>query len=469
MNNQSELACIRCGTEHSLTDATALASRILKIEKTSLDSATFEFSKDLFVAVAMEVAHSEENATFNDMLAFLVDPEWDSTLQMLHFFGHSDKVFQRDENAHWIKRFIEKLEDMSNDRAERLVKRCHIHWKAAMNASCAGHRKQSKPRASIQVFNPDAVSCAIDKCGGLKYDKKSASARIFEDAQTNNGYRTVPNARKAGKNLEAARHQFENLVEPIGRLQTGFVLASCMKPADFRITPLLLLGEPGIGKTYLATQLARSLGVPMEKMSAGGAQGGFQLTGSHPSWIDARPGSLVTLLASGESASPVIVIDEVDKIRDSKYPVLPVLLDLMEPETGKHFKDEYLEMEFDASRIIFVLTANSLEGVPESLLSRCEVFNVPRPEPVQRLRIIEAMGNKLRMKTGRSIELDKGTSRLLAERMDIDLRQVTFLVEGAFAKAIQTGNRVGYIWTPEGNKRADDSAHQGELTTRMLH
>lgn len=469
MNEHSVLACIRCGTDHSLADASALASQILIKEETSLDCATFEFSKDLFVAVAMEVTHTVENATFNDMLVFLVDPEWDSALQMLHFFGHSGKAFQREENAPWIKRFMEKLQDITNERAERLVMHCHTHWKTAMNTSRAVPRKQSKPRASIQVFKPDAVSYAIDRSGGLKYGKKSASDRILEDAQVNNGYRTVPNARKAGKNLQEAKHQFENLAEPIGRLQTGLVLAGCMKPADFRITPLLLLGDPGIGKTYLATQLARSLGVPMEKISAGGAQGGFQLTGSHSSWTDARPGSLVTLLATAKSASPVVVIDEVDKISDSKYPVLPVLLDLLEPETGKHFKDEYLEMEFDASRIIFVLTANSLEGVPESLLSRCEVFNVPRPEPVQRLRIIEAMANKLRMKTGRQIELDKGTSRLLAERMDIDLRQVTFLVEGAFAKAIQSGNSVGYIWAPEGGKRADASDRQGKLTPRVLH
>ena len=135
------------------------------------------------------------------------------------------------------------------------------------------------------------------------------------------------------------------------------------------IPPFLLLGKPGVGKTHFAMQLAQSLGVDMAKISAGGAQGGFQLTGSHTSWKGARPRSLTALLAAGKSAAPVNVINEIDKIVDARYPVLPVLLNLLERGTAKQFTDEFFEMEIDASKIIFVLTANSTVGIPESLLS----------------------------------------------------------------------------------------------------
>jgi ATP-dependent Lon protease len=263
------------------------------------------------------------------------------------------------------------------------------------------------------------------------------------------GFRSVPEARKAGLRLEKAKIQFENLVEPINRLQVDLALASAMKPEDFRITPILLLGDPGIGKTYLAMQLAQALGVGMEKISAGGAQGGFQLTGSHTSWTGSRPGSLFTLLAEGRCATPVVVIDEVDKIRDSQYPVLPVLLDLFEQQTARCFKDEFFEMQFDASRIIFVLTANSLEGVPAPLLSRLEVFDVPRPEPAQRMRIIQNEVAMLRRKTDRQIKLDKASSELLAERKDIDLRKTTRLVREAFTRALQAGELVAKLMVPK--------------------
>ena len=145
----------------------------------------------------------------------------------------------------------------------------------------------------------------------------------------------------------------------------------------------------------------------------------------------------------------MVVIDEMDKIRDSQYPVLPVLLDLFEPQTARCFNDEFFEMQFDASRIIFVLTANSLDGVPAPLLSRVEVFDVPRPEPAQRLRIIQKEAIMLRRKTGRQIKLDKASSEVLAERKDIDLRKTTRLVREAFTRALQAGKLVVKLMRPK--------------------
>lgn len=243
------------------------------------------------------------------------------------------------------------------------------------------------------------------------------------------------------------------MAEPIDRLKMDLILAGAMKPEKFRITPILLLGEPGIGKTYLASQLATSLGVPMEKISAGGAQGAFQLNGSHSSWTGARHGLLSALLADGQSATPVVVVDEVDKIRDSQYPVLPVLLDLLEPDTGRRFKDEFFEMEFDASRIIFVMTANSLDGVPTSLLSRLEVFDVPRPEPAQRLRIILATVAQLRQETKKRIEFDMNECEMLAERVDLDLRKTTRMVRESFARAVHSRDSVGRLLMPKSGGR----------------
>lgn len=444
-----ELASIRMGTEYDLADASALALQILANTKTTLDYPTFEFSKDLFTAVALYVVYNEENSTFTDMLDYLIDPAWDSEKQMLVFFRHCEKAFKQKEAALWISGFVKKTTRLSEAQAASLAKRCHIQWHAAFNLAEKITSKKMKPKASLQVFRPESVAKALEMMGDLKEEKKAGGDRILENAQINGGYRAVPDTKKAGLKLEVAKSSFENLVEPISRLQTDLVLAGAMKPEDFRITPILLLGDPGIGKTYLATQLAHSLGVSTEKISAGGAQGGFQLTGSHTSWQSARPGSLFKWLAEGESVSPVIVIDEIDKIRDSQYPVLPVLLDLLEPGTAKCFKDEFLEMEFDASRIIFVLTANSLEGVPTPLLSRVEVFDVPRPEPKQRLRIIQGVAAQLRLKTKKRIELDKDTSEMLAERIDLDLRKTTRLVREAFTKAMQSGEAVAKLLIPK--------------------
>ncbi|PIV91323.1 MAG: hypothetical protein COZ20_01670 [Gallionellales bacterium CG_4_10_14_3_um_filter_54_96] len=124
---------------------------------------------------------------------------------------------------------------------------------------------------------------------------------------------------------------------------------------------------------------------------------------------------------------------------------MPVLLDLFEPGTAVTFKDEFFEMNFDASRIIFILTANSLDTVPEALRSRVEIFNVPRPDAAQRMRIIKAEFKVLRTATGQQIQLDTATSTTLANRLDIDIRRTNSIVRDAFTQALMDNQKTARI------------------------
>jgi ATP-dependent Lon protease len=450
---------IRVGSNDDLVDAIALAERILKKANHQLDPVTATFSKNLFIATAMYVSYSEKTQSLQVMLDFLIDPTWDDKLQILYCLRNAKTSFQQKAAYLWFGSFVQSIKPISAERAERLIKRCHAHWSLAINTSDAKLNQKVKPKSKssrlIQVFVPEAIDKATEAIGNMAEARRGGGEGVLDNALLHDGFRGVPDAKQAGRQLDKTKLQFENLAAPIERLQVDLALASAMNPTDFRMTPILLLGDPGIGKTYLAMQLAQALGVNMEKISAGGAQGGFQLTGSHNSWTGARPGALFTLLAEGQFATPVVVIDEVDKIRDSQYPVLPVLLDLFEPQTAKYFKDEFFEMQFDASRIIFVLTANSLEGVPAPLLSRLEVFDIARPEPAQRLRIIQNEASMLRHKTGLNIRLDKAGCEALADRQDIDLRKTTRLVSEAFARALQAGELMAKLLVPkvEGRRR----------------
>jgi len=443
--NAGDLACIRAGTAHDLDDAKKLAEKIFKRTKSSLDDVTLEFSKDLFIAVTLYFSYNEKNCTFPLMLSFLSDPAWDDARQIFSALGNAYPGLSPSALG-FLRVFYSQTETFWSG-SKNMVSRCEALWRDAFSRT-GKIPKEKKPARAVPIFNPEEIVKALTRVGDLREESRAGGERVLTNAKYNGGNRTVPDARKAGLKLEEAKSKFENLVEPIARLQTDLVLASAMKPEDFRITPLLLLGDPGIGKTYLAMQLADALGVKMDKLSAGSAQGGFQLTGSHPTWHNAQPGSLFVLLAEGQSAAPVVVIDEVDKIVDNRFPVLPVLLDLFEDDTARSFKDEYFGMQFDASRIVFILTANSLDGVPAPLLSRLEVFDVPRPEPAQRLRIIKAEAERLRRKTKTQIELDAAVCNDLAERVDIDLRKTGRLVKEAFSKAMVTGERVARFPLP---------------------
>ena len=449
MSKEFNLASIRLGTPNDLSDAQNLATHWLALATAIPASLSIQLSHDLLVAVTLDVAYSKKDANLQDVLDFLVDPGWDSARQVLFSFNLSNKGFQQKVAAQWLIGFFKKIEHMAEDRAGALLKACHRHWSLPLDALVSGVKKTRRAGPRIPVFNADLVTACLNKMGELKDERRAVAERVLCEAQHDGGLRSLPNARRARVKLEDAKSRFENLLEPIERLQIDLVLAAAMKPQEFRVSPILLLGEPGIGKTFLATQLADALGVATEKISAGGAQGGFQLTGSHSTWLAARPGQLFSVLAGGQSASPVIVIDEVDKIRDSQIPVLPVLLDVLDAGTAKHFKDEFFEMRFDVSRAIFVLTANSLDDVPPALLSRVEVFHIPAPQSPQRLRIIQDTVKSLRSKTKKRIELDAHSAQSLSERMDIDLRRVTRLVHEAFARALQSGDSMARISEPK--------------------
>ncbi len=445
-----DLGTIRTDTKHDLSDAMALATRLLAKSTVALDRASGKMSNELLIAICMDIAYSPQalGGGLIDVLDFLHDPSWVCNAQLFLWFCRPHNAFQQSNAAEWLEGFRRKIRKLTDVQMDMLTEACYRHW-TSVGQPIAKRIKRTKARGCVQVFDPEALEKAVVQVNELKDDRRVAGARILQNAHANNGKRTLPDPKVAYAKLEAKKSLFENLVEPIGRLQMELILSAARKPGEFRITPLLLLGDPGIGKTFLATQLAGALGVPTEKISAGGAQGGFQLTGSHTSWTGARPGLLFSLLAEGYSAAPVVVIDEVEKIRDSQYPVLPVLLDLLDAGSSKQFKDEFYDMQFDASRVIFIMTANSIEDVPPALLSRVEVFDVPAPGPAQRLRIIRETVANLCLTTRKRIRLDESASEVLSKRIDIDLRRVTRLVNEAFSQAMQAGDTIARIAEPK--------------------
>ena len=447
------LPSIRIHTPHDLADALSFARGFLA-NVTPPGVLSAQLSEDLLVAVLLVSAYRYPDYAMPDVLLYLIDPLWDTPKQIFADIKNTGSAFVQTDAAAWFEKFNEQIEEFwrqDNGTLTQLLKTVHLHWSNAIDKPLQPvvDEAGAEARDTIQVFSAQALEKAIVTFSDMHADRKAAGARVLEQARTTYGRRLLPDAQQAIKNLETKKREFENLLQPIERLQEDLVLASVMPAQEFRLSPILLLGDPGIGKTYLASQLAQALGVPSEKISAGGAQGGFQLTGSHGGWSGAKPGMVAALLAKSDSAAPVLVIDEVDKIQDGRYPFLPVLLDLLDAGTAKRFRDEYFEMEFDASRIIVVLTANDISKVPPPLLSRVEVFTVPAPQPEQRLRIIDQTMADLSEKTGHAIAFAPGVAQRLAERMDIDLRQLTRLVRASFAMALQAGDKVARLKTPD--------------------
>jgi ATP-dependent Lon protease len=159
-------------------------------------------------------------------------------------------------------------------------------------------------------------------------------------------------------------------------------LALCIDSNDsVELPPMLLLGEPGIGKTHFARKVAEMLGtgfgfVPMSSLTAG-----WVLSGASSQWKNAKPGKVFDTFLNGDYANPVIVVDELDKASgDGQYDPLGALYELLEARTATRFIDEFVELPIDASGAVWLATANDPARIPEPLLDRLTVYEIEAPD-----------------------------------------------------------------------------------------
>jgi ATP-dependent Lon protease len=159
-------------------------------------------------------------------------------------------------------------------------------------------------------------------------------------------------------------------------------LALCQDSRDaLEITPMLLLGPPGIGKTHFAREIARLLGTGCGFISMASLTAGWVLSGASSQWKGSRPGKVFETLVDGAYANPVIVIDEIDKARgEHAYDPLGSLYSLLEHDTAHEFTDEFAEVAIDASQVIWVATANDERAIPDPILDRVNVVEVQAPD-----------------------------------------------------------------------------------------
>ena len=234
----------------------------------------------------------------------------------------------------------------------------------------------------VEVYSVQDVMKAIEKLKINESSEKEHAGLIafYENMVQRGGTRMLAGApaREIFDTLEASAPNHQKVTADLRKMAALHRASG----EPMQITPILLLGDPGVGKTHYAMQLAKGIGTRFELLAMGTSTAGWLVSGASSQWKGARAGLVATTLIDGWNANPLMVIDEIDKASGSdQYDPMGAFYPLMERESAQLFKDEYTEIRMDASNILWIATANDERAIPKPILNRMRVYVIPKLSP----------------------------------------------------------------------------------------
>ena len=263
------------------------------------------------------------------------------------------------------------------------------------------------------VYRVDDVGRRLDRLPDKEHETlRSTYERMLEKGPDR--FQVKPAGLPAMDHLYDDLPNFHEVLDDVKRQ-----LALCTDSRDaLEITPMLLLGPPGVGKTHFAREMAQLLGTGLGFLSMSSLTAGWVLSGASSQWKGARPGKVFETLVDGQYANPVMVVDEIDKAGgEHAYDPLGALYGLLEHDTAGSFIDEFAEVPIDASQVIWVATANDARSIPDPILNRMNVYDVLPPDREQARHIAAKLYRSIRADHGWGSRFDPEPSADVLDRL----------------------------------------------------
>lgn len=249
------------------------------------------------------------------------------------------------------------------------------------------------------------------------------------------------------KNINELKENFPNFSKFLNFIEEESFLNE-LSLKRFSLPPALLVGEPGIGKTFLLTSFNDMMNNQNYFLDMGSVTAGMVLSGSSEKWGNGSPGYILNTLLNSEFANPLIILDEIDKISESyNSPVIPSLLTLLEKHTAKRFKDEYCSIRVDASHINWIGTANDKDRISAPLKSRFSIFDIPSPNKSERIIFSKQVFDKICKNKGLTNMIEQLSSEFLEElcKDEGSTRDISRVLTLSISSAAKRRNNKGNI------------------------
>lgn len=410
-----------------------LKEYLLKIKQSA-------FQASLYDADCVEILKNYIHSTRHHWLVKLLEADDPYLREMVHRMKEKSAKSQDDDSA------LRKLHNFGEFRFESDLN----HVLDTVKKTMSDRARFTKRRAGyVRAFTAENALRYIDNIG-QDSERLERAWHMLKAMSVNNGFRTrLSLSNSIWNELIDLKVRFPNFNRVTEHVLAQLQLQPLKRDDCRRIKPILLNGPRGTGKTAYAKALAKALNTGFAYVNMGTISMGGELLGTTQKWSNGQHGQIVQALAKGKTASPVVMLDEVDKCSTSPYfSIEGSLLSILEPETSRDLYDEFGRLQFDGSFIIYVGTSNDSNQLSAPLRSRFDEFQIPYPDRKQRQMIITNM-----LKKDYEMVTLSPRALMLIARQDVDLRALRSLLDKVLYQHLRA--RIAEIVEPDVKRHLD--------------